>query len=435
MLSRPLSVTLSTQESSRVEKQAAATGLFQIAQSVVATQPVLRAANARVTIDEEKIEQTTAVDRFSASASFESRREFEKSGTTLPFTSTSTGLQGTLPIYRPQSASSIDAARFQFESTRALRLETESDLLAAVASTYFLAALQATETRTLVAERQLLSEQRTVNERRLQGGVGTLVEVLETAARVDTLKGQVRGSEGAEKNLLAELGRLAGAPVDLVLTLRDESPAVVVPQHASVALRAAETGSARLVRLRRTLESARANIDVQRGAQLPTIDLVANVDRTRFQFDSLSTKTPSSALGVRISLPIFSGGATQSRIREALAQTAISEEDVRGAELTLRSDITKAYADLETAKSQASSNANGLAISQSALEATMKAFRAGVRSNIDVLNAQQQTFASQRELMRSRVAIQLAQTRILSLMGTLNLDSIALLARSLREGK
>ena len=213
--------------------------------------------------------------------------------------------------------------------------------------------------------------------------------------------------------------------------MKDEAPAILVPENSLAGLEIARTQSPTLLRLRKALESARANVGAQRGAHGPTVDLVANLDRSRTLFDGGSAQTPSTGVGVRLNVPLYAGGATESRVREAHAQMVQAEEALKDAENTLQSDMVKAYADLEKAQAQLKANLGGLGIARAALDATVKAFTAGARSNIDVLNAQQQTFSAQREVARSRAAIQLAQTRILALTGTLNLDAMARLSRSL----
>ena len=414
-------------------------GLMQLVTHAIANQPTLRAAAARARVDNEKVEQARGALRFNASGTLTYQQEFEQAGITVPYRNQAAGLQGTFPLYRPQASASIDVARFQFESTSAQSVETQNDLLAAIVNGYFGAVQLATETNTLRAERELLLDQRNINQRRMQGGIGTLVEVLETAARADLLNGQVRGAEGAEKVLLSELTRLSVMPVAAVRAMKDESPVLMVPNSAEAALDSARDFSATLLRLRKALDSARANVGAQRSAHLPNVDLVANLNRSRFQVKGTSTQdpitgiAPSTGVGVRMSVPLYTGGITKSRVHEAEAQVERAQAELQDAENTLQSEINKAYADLERAQSQLAANVAAFAISQSAFDATVKAFNAGVRSNIDVLNAQQQTFTSRREAARSRVAIQLAQTRILSLTGTLNLGSIASLARSLGE--
>lgn len=424
-------VSLSVLAPAAAARDTAASGLSYLAQQTLLNQPAIRAAAARVAVDDERLDQARAGLRPTATGSLGYQQEFARHGTTVPSRSQSGGVQGSLPLIRPQAYPGIDAAQFQLESTRAQSVETESDLLATLSTTYFTAVQQATETRTLVAERELLLTQRQINERRVQGGIGTLVEVLETAARADLLTGQVRGAEGAEKSLLAELARLALVPVNAVLSLKDESPALLVPPKPQGALDIARAQSATLLRLRKALESARANVAAQRAAHLPTVDAVANLDRSRTLFEGGSALAPSTGIGVRMNVPLYAGGATQSRVREAHAQAVQAEEALRDAENTLQSDLAKAYADLEKAQLQLAANVGGLGIARAALDATAKAFAAGARSNIDVLNAQQQTFSAQREVARSRVAIQLAQTRILALTGTLNLDAMARLSQSL----
>lgn len=406
-------------------------GLLELATHALADHPTLRMAAASTMIDDERVEQARGVLRPSASGTLTYQHEFERAGTTVPFRNQSGGVEATFPLYRPQAFAAIDVARFKFESTSAQSAETGNALLAAIVTGYFGAIQQATETRTLLAERELLLAQRDINEKRMRGGIGTLVEVLETAARADLLTGQVRGAEGAEKVLLAELARLAVMPVTAVYFMKDEPPALVVPGSVEAAFETARRTSPTLNRLQKALDSARANVGAQKGAYLPSIDVVANLNRSWIQYDGSSSLSPSTGIGIRLSVPLYSGGITDSRVREAYAQVERATEELRDSHNTLQSELLKAYADLDRGQSQLAANVAALRISQSALEATVKAFNAGVRSNIDVLNVQQQAFSTRREAARARVAIQLAQSRILALTGTLDLAAIGRLALSL----
>ena len=245
--------------------------------------------------------------------------------------------------------------------------------------------------------------------------------------------GQVRGAEGTEKLQLAELARLANTPVERVLRLGERTPGVVVPATSGHALALAREQNATLKRLRLAAESARATVSVQQAGSSPVVDLVGNVERSRFEFNGSRSQTPSSQLGVRLSVPLFTGGLIDARVREAQASVERAEADLQDAELTLSADITKAFVDLERARGQLQANLAALAIANTSLNATVKAFEAGVRGNIDVLNAQQQTFSGRRESLRARSAIYQAQIRILALAGLLNMDQLGKLERMMSE--
>ena len=407
--------------------------LTQLAANALQSQPLILSAGARARVDEERVEQARAAVRPSATGVTGYQQQLENGGTTVPSRNVNAGVQLAVPLYRPLASAGIETARYQFESTSAAKLETGRDLLAALASAYVSAAQFEEETTLLAAERDGLLAQRNLNQRRMQGGVGTLVEVLETAARAELIQAQVRASEGNERSQLAEVTRLANMAVTRVQRLRTEVPGLIVPPSAEVALAMARRENSTLLRLRLAADSARANVKAQQAGTSPTVDLIGSIDRNQFVANGITSQAPSALLGVRVAVPFFNGGLIDSRVREAQAALERAEADVQDAESTLLANTAKAYADLDRAREQIKANNAALAIAVSALKATVKAFDAGIRGNIDVLNAQQQTFSGRRESMRASAAFLLAQIRILALTGLLNLETIARLETALSD--
>ncbi len=407
--------------------------LRELANQALRTQPLVMSADARSRADFEKVEQARTLLAPSVAGTLTLRREFENSGTTVPFQSLAAGAQTTVPIYRPQASANVNVAQFQFEATRSARFETERDLLAALSTAYVAAGQFEAETSLLQAERDGLATQRALNQRRMEGGIGTLVEVLETAARLEFLQAQIRGSQGAESLQLAELARLANGSLARVSRLGERVPGLIVPALRERALMQARERNATLVRLKLAADSARANLVAQRAGSSPAVDLVGNLDRSSLEVNGVRSQVPSALIGLRLSVPLFTAGLVDSRVREAQALIERADADLQDAELTLRADVAKAYADLARAQDQLEANLGALAIANRSLKATIKAFDAGVRGNIDVLNAQQQTFSGRRESLRARAAIYQAQIRILSLAGDLSVEQLGRLENLMSE--
>ena len=254
--------------------------LRDLADQALRTQPLLMSADARSRADLEKVEQARTLLAPSVAGTLTLRREFENSGTTVPFQSLAAGAQTTVPIYRPQASANVNVAKFQFEATRSARFETERDLLAALSTAYVAAGQLEAETSLLQAERDGLATQRALNQRRMDGGIGTLVEVLETAARVEFLQAQIRGSQGTESQQLEELARLANGSLVRVSRLGERLPGLIVPASSERALLQARERNATLARLKLAADSARANLVAQRAGSSPAVDLVGNLDRS-----------------------------------------------------------------------------------------------------------------------------------------------------------
>lgn len=398
--------------------------LSELAALALAVQPLLRSAEARERADGERVEQARGALRPGVSATGAVRQEFADSGATAPFSSFGAGVRFALPLYRPQADAGIDQALQQRNTSSYARAETQRDLLVRLTETY-LAAVQAdAEAALLEAERNLLQQQRVLNERRMAGGVGTLVEVMETAARADALLAQVQGARGQLAIQLAELSRFAATRISRVGRIRESAPPMVVPERLETALAQARERNATLARLAAALALARATLDVQRAGVRPTVDLIGNYDQTRAYFSGTPLSTPSAGVGVQLAVPLWTGGIVEARIREAHALVDKAEADLRDAQWVLEAELRKAYLDLERGLQQLRTQLGALEIAGSAFEATRKAFDAGVRSNIDLLNSQQLTFSARREVLRARVAIQNAQLRILALGDTLDVASL-----------
>ena len=415
-------------------KQAPPTSLAQLAMNALLNQPALRAAQARASVDDDRVEQARSALRPTVRGSAGNQQAFERASNVAPARTQLGGMQGTIPLYRPQAYASIDAATSHLDATRAQIIETEIELLAALIAAYFTAAQHSDETRTLLAEQYLLLAQRQTNQRRVTSGTGTVAEVLETSARADLIAVKVRDSENADTKQLAELNRISVTPVIAVLPMRDETPRLLVPKNAQTAFDSARAQNPTLLRLRMTLESARAAISSQRDAHLPRVDMIARVNRSGAQFDGIATQIPSTAVGLQLSVPLHDEGATQSQLRAAQILASRTEDQLHGTESALQANIAKAYENMDRALARLATNVRALGIAQAALDTTLKAFGAGAHRNIDVLNALQRMSSIKHDLIRSRTEIQLAQTRILSLIGNLNLETVGQLAQSLASG-
>lgn len=393
--------------------------LTQVGERVLSGQPLMLAAEARARADTERLEQARGALRPSASASAALRRELADSGGVIPFTGMAGSMRLAVPLYRPQADAGIGQALFQESSSRSAYAETRQGILSGMLDAY-LAASQADEESSLYAqERDVLLSQRRINERRMEGGVGTVVEVMETAARTDAILSTIEATRATQRAQLAELGRLAWSPIESVQRLRDALPPLVVPQDAAEAYAQALERNSTLARLNATLSASRAAIDVQRTALDPTIDLVGNLDRSRTLLAGASL-VPSSGIGVQFAMPLATGGIVPARVREASALADSAQAQLEDATRVLEAELRKGYVDLQRAREQWRIQSGVLATASASLDATRKAFEAGARTNIDLLNSQQLTFTTRRELLRARAGVLSAQVHILALIGALD---------------
>lgn len=107
-------------------------------------------------------------------------------------------------------------------------------------------------------------------------------------------------------------------------------------------------------------------------------------------------------LQLQLQLPIYQGGAISSKVREALSNQQKAEEEIEIARRKSELDTRQAYLDITSSISQAEANEQTLHSTQSQLSSTNKSFKLGIRTNVDVLNAQQQVFNAKRDLLQTK---------------------------------
>ncbi|MEZ0332116.1 MAG: TolC family protein [Methylophilaceae bacterium] len=90
-----------------------------------------------------------------------------------------------------------------------------------------------------------------------------------------------------------------------------------------------------------------------------------------------------------------------SKVREAVANQQKAREEIEAARRKVELDTKQAYSEITSSIAQAQANQQILRSAQSQLTSTNKSFKLGIRTNVDVLNAQQQVFNAKRELLQT----------------------------------
>ncbi len=128
---------------------------------------------------------------------------------------------------------------------------------------------------------------------------------------------------------------------------------------------------------------------------------------------------------MQVAIPIFSGGYVSSRVRETIALADKAENDLDFARRSAAQSARQAYFNVTSGLAQVRALRAAETSSQSALESNKLGYQVGVRTNIDVLNAQQQLFSTQRDLARARYDTLLNSLRLKSAAGTLSENDLA----------
>jgi len=175
-----------------------------------------------------------------------------------------------------------------------------------------------------------------------------------------------------------------------------------------------------IIQAQAAYQLAEREVDRNRGGHLPTVDLVANYNKntaTGGMFGPTDTRT--ATVGVQLNMPLFQGGAIQSKWREADANREKAKQDLENARRNVELQTRQAYLGVVSGIAQVQALQQALKSSESLLDASKLGQEVGVRTSLDVLNAQQQLYSTRRDLYQAEYNYLVSHLRLKAATGDL----------------
>jgi outer membrane protein len=317
-------------------------------------------------------------------------------------------LQLTQPILRVGSVYAYRESRFVVEQAEAQYALAQQDLILRLAQAYFGVIVAQDAMAEAAAEVQALEEQLAQVEHGFALGTHAVTDVDETKARLGLARSQRIAARNDLQSKGADLEKVTGQPLDQLAVL---SEAVMLPQpnpqDSQVWMDQARANHPSVRAQRAALSAAGEEINKNRSDHLPTIDLVASYG-SNYASNSLttpndySTRAKSRQVGLQLNVPVFAGGATHAKVMEAIANKDKAQADLAAASRQAASDAQQAFVGVNNAQAQVEALSFAIESGQRAVKGNQVGYRLGIRINLDVLNAQQQLYAAQRDLSKAR---------------------------------
>ena len=334
-------------------------------------------------------------------------------------------LEASQSLYDPARRAQLDQAERRIDREAMSLAAAEQQLLLEVAEAYFeiLRAhdiLSAGRSQETAIARQLEQARE-----RFEVGLIAITEVHEAQASFDLARAQRIAAESAMQVSFEALERLTGKRYESIDVLAEEIP-VVPPEPVDrgdwVAL--AMDNSPMLKMAEAGIEVARSELDVSRAGQLPRVEAFASYDVSDNDRSGASGYNSASQLGLRASMPLYTGGSTQAQIRQSGFALEVSQYDFeaqrRDTVQQVRSLFTRVTNDVETVEARA----QAIVSNQSALEATRSGYEVGTRNIVDVLNAERNLFNAIADHAEARYDYVLGLLRLQQQAGVLDAESV-----------
>jgi len=344
----------------------------------------------------------------------------------------------TQPIYRRQNLVTFEQAKTQVEQADAILAQAAQDLILRISQAYFDILLAQDNVAFAGAQKTAIAEQLQQAKISFEVGTATITDTHEAQARYDlSVSQEIAAKNDLEvkiRTLEQFIGRVAPPLSPLGAALK-----LVAPEPATMDKWAEE---ARLENLQvRAAEGALtvANQEVarNRGAHHPTLDAFASYSENRSGLGNVGLSffdTYTKIIGLQLAVPIYQGGLVNSRVREALANEDRARNDLENARRTAELAARQTYLGVTNGIAQVRALEAALVSTQSSLDSTRLGREVGVRTQVDVLNAQQQLFSARRDLAQARYTYILSSLRLKSAVGRLAEEDVVQI-RALLERK
>lgn len=317
-------------------------------------------------------------------------------------------LQLTQPLFRIQNIYAYSEAQMLLEQAQAQYGLAEQDLILRIAQAYFGVLASREGIKVAEAELSATSEQLELAKLGFEKGIATITDVREGQSRVDMARSHLVTAQNELDAKNAELGKIVDevpenlAVLDVKATIPPPQPSdqqswINQARQSNPAVLAAQAG----------IMVAEASVGKTRSEHAPTLDLVASYGEnyssgsTTMPTD-FSTKGQTRQVGIQFNVPLFAGGATNSKVREAIANKYRAGAEFEVARRQAATDARLAYAGVVNGLSQIIALESAVESGQSMVNVSHTGYTLGIYNNVKVLDAEQQFYTAKRDLVKSR---------------------------------
>jgi len=324
--------------------------------------------------------------------------------------------------------------RAQREISKAADFDLESandDLIVRTATTYFnvlvaIESLSAAQTNEAAAKKQF-----DYADKRLEVGLAPITDVHEARAQYD----QARANTILARNTLADayqaLSELTGQPVQGLRSLpedfRPELPANRGDVDKLVADAIAQNPALKAQELK--VNAAESSVSAARGGHYPTLTLGGSWGKSANWGDSVGASSSgpdatTNSIGLTLNVPIFAGGATQSYVRQALAQRDMAQDGYEQQKRALDRNTRNAYQAVVAGISEVEARRLAVVSAQSAYDASQVGLEVGTRTVLDVVQNQRTLFQAKLDYAQARYNFLLSRLQLSQAIGALDVAEV-----------
>jgi outer membrane protein len=422
---------------------AAAEDLLQIYREAQKSDPQLASARAGWEATQEKVPQARAgllpivsatgaanANRYTFSASGESDLDINRS-----FYQSSLTVSASQPLYRYQNVVVYDQAKQLVTQSDYTLVLAQQDLIIRTAVAYFDVLLAEFNVELAAQQKLAVSEQLAQAKRNFEVGTATITDTNEAQAKYDQIVAtEIQALNDLDRRRTALRAIIGRFPQSLKRVGRGFDPDPPTPNNLDYWVDKAVAGNMNVRFQQANFEIASLEVDRAKAGHYPTLDLVASygglIGNAATNIGVRNNSTLGQ-IGLQLNVPIYTGGFVNSRVREAIALQDKARQDLETAKRSAISNAQDGFSGVNSAVASVKANEQAVQSAEVALQSNKLGQEVGIRTNLDVLNVQQNVFSARRDLANAYFTYLLAVLRLKAAIGTLDEQDLADLNRRL----
>ena len=425
--------------------QAPVMDLKQVYQAALEQDATIRASRAAADSGRERLPQARAglLPQISASAG----RNNNNLDTTSPnilgtpvttndqYASDNRTLQLRQPLVNMQRWLQFQQAKSVVEEVEANLDRDLQNLVVRVASAYFEALMADEQLDLVLAQKKTYTALVDAAKMGLAAGSGTRTDIDDAQSRLDMARAQELEARQNQDLARRQLQLLVNQPVDQIAKLNVAALQLSAPMPANLDdwTRKAEQASPEIRGMQARLDASRREVGKAQAGHLPTVDAVAQWSNSGSEnITRVNSRFENKTIGLQLNIPLYSGGYVNSTIRQAVAEQTRVEESLEALRRDLGVRVHKEYRGVSEGVMRVKALEQAARSAEQMMKSTQMSLSAGSRTQLDVLNAQQQFTLALRDLAQARLVYLLSRVRLASLVGDDAMVSVEQVNGSLR---
>jgi outer membrane protein len=281
---------------------------------------------------------------------------------------------------------------------------TQQNLILRVTQAYFDVLIAQDKIALIAAQKTAILSQLEQAKANFEVGTATITDVNESQARYDLVLAQEIATENELQIAKRAIQAITGVIPEKLASVKADIQTTSLAQGMDKWLEVAAANNLNILLQQDALKFAEQEVERLSAGHLPTLDAIASYTNNyaNGSANGFGSELESAVIGVQMQIPLYQGGAISSRVRQAVLNQEKAKDDIEIARRNTELETQRAYLNLSTTIAQVKALEQALISSQSQVDSTKLGYEVGVRTSVDVLNAEQQFFLAKRDLLQAR---------------------------------